>query len=478
MISTVQADSRTAPAVDLRPLAGVRAVCSALVVCFHCWLIWCFMVPYEQQAQLTRHHWAAGLLSRGGPVAVDVFLILTGMLAAYQLLPNLEHCGGASCWAVAANYWRRRAARVLPAYVVTNALVALGLGSPSVQLPSETRLARDFAFGSCQRPGSLWNNLTLMSNARWADSCGLHLWSMSLQASHPCARDARRAPLACSEVGPSSPCTLTHFPSTPLLQIQFWAVFPLLLLALRPRAAGFRTRLAAALAAIVAGGSAWRVWRVATTPDMHLPYGDMAQHSELAAYVGLLDATYFPTGTRIAELAIGVALGTLLRTPTALQWLADRRGGVTAAAVALQAVYVHLCMHWNLIAMPGELPWAASATTLYASLCYYGSPFLALLVSATLLHLVLPGSSDPVHSRVAAVLASPTLLPIASVSYCLYLMHELARFWAMRLLLPAGALPALVGAAPITSLLAFAAGTLAAGYAVASALHHLVEKRF
>ena len=69
--------------------------------------------------------------------------------------------------------------------------------------------------------------------------------------------------------------------------------FPLLLWALRPRAPGFRARLAAALAAIAFASAAWRVWQAAASPSLRLPVGDLAQPAELAAIGALLDATYF-----------------------------------------------------------------------------------------------------------------------------------------------------------------------------------------
>ena len=64
--------------------------------------------------------------------------------------------------------------------------------------------------------------------------------------------------------------------------------FPLALLVLRPRVAGFRARLSAALAAAFVGGVAWRVWCAATAPHLHLPLLQLNQPAKLASYLMVL----------------------------------------------------------------------------------------------------------------------------------------------------------------------------------------------
>lgn len=261
------------------------------------------------------------------------------------------------------------------------------------------------------------------------------------------------------------------------LQFQFYLVFPLLLCVLRPSAPGFRTCLAVTLAATICGGTAWRLWRAWTTPLLHLPMGDtLRQPGELAAYIAILDAAYFPAGTRIAELALGAGLGLLLRTHQAVSWVRRRRTLVAAAAFGLQAAWLYLHIAWCPNSVPGEDLWSLTTTRLYAALLYYGSPFVAALVSASLLAVML--RSDPLHSRIASLLSAPAFLPLSSLSYTLYLIHELARLWAITFLLPVGALPTLIAAAPLPGLLLLTTGTLAAGYACAWVLCMLVEQQF
>lgn len=167
--------------LDLSPLNGIRACGSILVACFHCWLIWCSLMPsHAAEARLSRTP-AVALLKYGGPLAVDFFLVITGMLAAYQLIPLLERPGGSS-WAAVLSYWRRRAARLYPALLASNiAAVLVHASSSAVALPAEAALSRGFSQAQCHAPSSMLWNLLGLTNVKLGSSCGLHLWSLALQ---------------------------------------------------------------------------------------------------------------------------------------------------------------------------------------------------------------------------------------------------------------------------------------------------------
>ena len=277
------------------------------------------------------------MASIGGPLAVDFFLITSACFAIYQLLPPLEGStkGPAastqpSCGRVVLRYWQRRALRLLPAYAATNLPIAVGLGSAPHAAPF-----RNFAFGNC--PAGLWRNALFINNNDVTQACGepargVHVCAMPCGGKGGPSRGGLRS-LACRPL-PPAPQPLPTSAAPPgaglylwslTLQVQVFIAVPLLLWALRPRTAGFRARLAVALAAAVLGGTAWRMWRVASTQHLlHLPLGDLTQRSEAAAYWSLLDATYFPTGTRVAELALGAALGLLLRSHAAVSWMLRR----------------------------------------------------------------------------------------------------------------------------------------------------------
>lgn len=125
------------------------------------------------------------LAAHGGPLAVEFFLIVTGLLSAYQLIPALEGSSskggskasasaGASCRSVVLSYWRRRALRLLPAFAATNLLMLVGLGPSSLEgLPLEAQLGRRFAFGSC--PAGIWRNALFLTNLDFSKACGKRL---------------------------------------------------------------------------------------------------------------------------------------------------------------------------------------------------------------------------------------------------------------------------------------------------------------
>lgn len=152
-----------------------------------------------------------------------------------------------------------------------------------------------------------------------------------------------------------------------------------------------------------------------------------------------------------------------------------RRGLVTACAASLQAAFLYTLSAWNPNGLPGEDTWSPTASRLYASLLYFGSPLLSSLAAATLLALFL--RSDPLHSRIASALSAPVFSLPAKLSFCLYLVHERACLWLLMYLMPSG-LPALAAVAPVSALAIHIAAALAAGYALAYMLHALVEKRF
>lgn len=116
------------------------------------------------------------LASLAGPAGADAFLVLTGMLAAYQLLPRLDQslkgrscnnhvgCGSGSLpshWAVVRGYWRRRAARLLPAYIAANAALLM-LRGPTVPPGPEAAVTRAFSMGGC--PSGLYANALFSTN--------------------------------------------------------------------------------------------------------------------------------------------------------------------------------------------------------------------------------------------------------------------------------------------------------------------------
>ena len=86
--------------------------------------------------------------------------------------------GGQSCAGVVAGYWRKRAARILPAYLLAN-LLFLATFLPGQSLPPAAQLAKHLAFAAC--PKGVGNNLLFLTNAgvTATNTCGA--WRHSAQ---------------------------------------------------------------------------------------------------------------------------------------------------------------------------------------------------------------------------------------------------------------------------------------------------------
>ncbi len=123
--------------------------------------------------------------------------------------------------------------------------------------------------------------------------------------------------------------------------MQFYGLLPLLMLALRPRSASFRPRLAAALAITFVAGMVWRV-RAAWATKFYYPTGDMSLPGAWDNMQQLLQAVYLPLPTRACELAAGAALGLALRSPAAACWL-QRRWAVGGSVAGLKPEQLQHC---------------------------------------------------------------------------------------------------------------------------------------
>lgn len=153
-----------------------------------------------------------------------------------------------------------------------------------------------------------------------------------------------------------------------------------------------------------------------------------------------------------------------------------RRGAIVAmAAIGLQAGYLHSVTKGKLFPPPQpRLPRADAAWL--AALGFFGSPYLAARIAATLAALIL--AADPLHALLGRVLALPAWRPLAELSYSLYLLHELPKAAAIHWFVPPGALASLAARSPLPALWLICGGTLSAAYAAAWLCWWLVERRF
>lgn len=103
-------------------------------------------------------------------VWVDVLLVVSAALAAWQLIPQLEgrYHEPPSCLHLVLRYWRRRARRILPAYLLTNLAAAVALGPADAT--REVAAARWMHFHSC--PRTVLANLLFVQNFLGTRACG------------------------------------------------------------------------------------------------------------------------------------------------------------------------------------------------------------------------------------------------------------------------------------------------------------------
>lgn len=423
-----------APETSLKALDGMRAVCSLWVVLVHCWMLWAVQLPYSALRDIGNASWLPWLATQGA-VGADVFLVLSALLAMYHLLPVLEGSigEGGSCWQAVLTYWRRRARRILPGYLLANVLIAVVFRTTPADLPLVARQARKAAHEGC--PSGQATNLLFLTNTQsMMQACGAHFW-------------------------------------TTAVAVHLYIALPLLLCALRPRLLGFRRRLVLTLAAAVVAGSAWRYWS-ASRISFFLPIRDRRLPEEEANLNTLLDAVYLPTLSRVTELAVGASLGLLLRSPSAISWVIRRPLLVSGTAFTFLSTYLVIVSNGNLYP-PQDAPLLpVNASRFIAALLMYGGPYYACLVASILLALIC--RTDPLHAAAARLLSSRIWDLPAALSYYLYLFHEPLKFLLMRS--APQLLPHLAAQAPLMALAALTAATTAAGYGAAGACWLLLER--
>ncbi|KAK9819568.1 hypothetical protein WJX81_007717 [Elliptochloris bilobata] len=251
---------------DLRATAGLRAVACLGIVIGHMiyWIGLADPDKHKVYGYFTTHAWTVALLNATEP-SMDIFLVLTGFLAAASLVPALK--ASARPGAVIFRYVRRRLLRIVPAYYSALALVRL-LAMPLNDLPGVSREAKDafftvLPFPTEHCPRRMWANLAFVNNSLAMGGCFGTTWSLAVQ-------------------------------------MQFYAVFPLLLVLLRPRTPGFRARVAAAAAASYVGAVALRARSVlALRLWEHMPLALLGPHTWQGA---LLAATALGAAAVVAAL--------------------------------------------------------------------------------------------------------------------------------------------------------------------------------
>jgi peptidoglycan/LPS O-acetylase OafA/YrhL len=242
---------RRLPGLDL-----LRAVAILSVICTHAWIAGGMGTGF-------------GWIEQYGWMGVDLFFVLSGYLIGRQVLTQFKHEGSLDLWA----FYRQRAYRILPAYLV---VVALYFGLPALREQSAIQ--------------PVWQFLTFTMNL-FVDQSTMHSFSSAW-----------------------SLCVEEHF----------YLVFPLIVIAFAPRSN--KWRLIAALFCIVAFEMAWRGyawWQSAGPASDGSGLWEMDGHR----YMELI---YYPTYARLDGLLAGVAIAVLCVYRPALWGRAQKRANSIA----------------------------------------------------------------------------------------------------------------------------------------------------
>jgi peptidoglycan/LPS O-acetylase OafA/YrhL len=271
--------------------------------------------------------WHAGLPGlSGGYAGVDVFFVVSGFLMTSLLVADHDRRGRARVL----SFWARRVARILPAMTVLLGVVAVATAWVLPRLRWSDVAADLLDAGLFRLNSTLADRATDYMRHAEAPSPLLHLWSLAVE-------------------------------------MQFYAVWPLLFVALTALAALILRKATtrgqrAVPGAVVAGACAiavlvpsllWSIWRTPLTPER----------------------AYFATSTRLWELALGglVAALPVARLP--------RRLARMSAAAGLVLILVSFVVLDRTTAFPGA---AALLPCGGAALVLAGRPAVTEVVGRTL----------------------------------------------------------------------------------------------
>ncbi|KAL4517234.1 hypothetical protein Ndes2437B_g06839 [Nannochloris sp. 'desiccata'] len=439
---------------DFAALDGLRVVACLSVICFHSLLYWGTLLEIDEGEMLLNKVPALRLASFGN-AGVDIFLVLTGLWATWQLVPAMEAAcvpkgsaaktGKNSAWSTVKEYYRKRVVRVLPAYATALALVAFGVNH-NKDAPAALQRNHDTVFEYCLE--SLPLNFVLMNNLIGFGGCGVHFWSLSVQ-------------------------------------LQFYLAFPLLLLWAAPDTTGFRKRVTqGAVAAFVF--TAGLRWGAAHAAGVKLPLPPYA-HPDLGpagtdVAVRYYHTLYFTAPSRIGNLATGVILGLFMLNSKATAVL-RRRSARFAAGLLCTAILVAFSVLVLNAKVYGQMKeqrlW--NHPQAFAALAYHGSPLFCLAAAAVVLTIGL--HTGPLSTLFSAILCSKLFKHLAKVTYDVYLVHMIALYWFEAFTVhkfgSEGTFAAAVAVNPVGAYGAILVVTCLGGYVVGlvhNKMHHMILK--
>ena len=383
---------------------------------------------------------------------------LCGYFAATELLSKLAASSSAgrpwTSFRVVMGYYVRRFLRLVPlhwcaiflTWVVFTRHYATSDPEPVSQF---WHSARDFWWsrGSCPSDGSwMLHNLAFLNNYQTFGGCYAVTWSNAAQ-------------------------------------VQFYVIFPLVLLALRPQTAGFRRRICITAAVVVLLNILLKMCAYEYIPSVSLPVaifgavGSEAGEGSMTDMISNYGETYFSTHARMGQFAVGVILAVAHRSP----WWA-RAFGPKGRFSSLLGVF---CL--ASIAAPFFFPspwsstpkadtWPRALQHLFLLVNY--SPLSSFAYSTIgLLAVDKAGCVGRAFNWVFALLPRKLWQEMARMSYAAYLMHAFAQVGVMWCLPLVGLAPKQILVQP-TLLMAYLAVATTASYAAAAPFTYFIEARF
>ena len=381
------------PSPNLQCLNGPRALSSLHVLLFHVYMIF-LPLETEEVAIAKAEKSTLRTVLINGTIAVDVFKVLTGCLAAFTLFPKFHVSTTKHTTTPMKNliwtYYQRRVFKLFPIYLTGLAFsCVLAWHAVTYNVAGGAAALYNAWFTGC--PSQLWTNFLFINNQFPPFGCALTYWTLAVT-------------------------------------FQFYFLFPLCLALLRPSRPGFTSRVAALLLLLLSVSTGYRIWSAHSAVPQPFPVAltiaDPARAMRLRSW---LYYVYFPSTGRITALVVGVALGMVLCTPATLQKFRERRRAVSVLAVAAEIGLWWTCQQqWHSLE---EDSWSRLQSTVFGAILHNGSILPAAACALFFLAMII--EADPAHAALARLFSTPVFSKLSQLSLGIFIFHPLALYVCM-----------------------------------------------
>ncbi|KAI8108629.1 hypothetical protein M9434_006652 [Picochlorum sp. BPE23] len=373
--------------VSLEKINVLRVFGSLCVVLFHSLLYWAVLFPLEDAIEEMNRHSILKLIAHGN-FAVDLFITISGFLAAWHVQPLFKSPSNSARFSVISYLWGR-CKRLLVPYFAT--LVAIHFMLPQQQeIPERMKASYDVMFSHCQQTMPL--SFVLLNNFVGFGGCGVHLWSVAVQ-------------------------------------MHLFVIFGVLVKLFAPSS----SRMIASSSCVFLLGAAIRVclsFFIGTAvPLPAFDHPNLSSRLKDRAFY-FYHTLYFATPSRLCNFFAGVLLASFLQSSTYREMTASRKVRqtvhvlVTAILAAALAAYRALIVSMKYDGMEMS-EWNFSNA--WAAWVLHGSPMLSVVFAVvTFLTVTLDRRVKEVSWRSNIALWVQYL---SKCSYGVYLIHPIIFYW-------------------------------------------------